>query len=80
MSEETATATETLTLTPPEPLPTVTPEKAAGLVPLSGEQKSKLEERVDRLKREDTGLRFTITCLLAFCLFQAGLLIWIATR
>ena len=49
MSEETATATapETLTLTPPEPVPAVAPEKAAGLVPLSGEQKSKLEERVD---------------------------------
>ncbi|CAE6936246.1 hypothetical protein FIV02_14835 [Pseudomonas sp. THAF187a] len=40
----------------------------------------KLEDRVDRLKREDTGLRFTITCLIAFSLFQAGLLIWIATR
>ncbi|HEX2812642.1 MAG TPA: toxic anion resistance protein [Sphingopyxis sp.] len=49
MSEETATATatEALTLTPPEPVPAVAPEKAAGLVPLSGEQKSKLEERVD---------------------------------
>lgn len=49
MSEEsvTATATETLTLTPPEPVPAVALEKAAGLVPLSGEQKSKLEERVD---------------------------------
>lgn len=49
MSEETVTATasETLTLTPPEPVPTVAPEKAAGLVPLSTDQKSKLEERVD---------------------------------
>ncbi|WP_374525930.1 toxic anion resistance protein [Sphingopyxis sp.] len=49
MSEETvtATATEELTLTPPDPVPVVAPEKAAGLVPLSGEQKSKLEERVD---------------------------------
>jgi uncharacterized protein YaaN involved in tellurite resistance len=49
MSEDTvtATATEGLTLTPPEPVPAVAPEKAAGLVPLSGEQKSKLEERVD---------------------------------
>lgn len=43
-------------------------------------QLRKLEERVDRLRREDSGLRFTITCLIAFCLFQAGLLIWIATR
>ena len=40
----------------------------------------KLQERVDQLKREDSGLRFTITCLVAFSLFQAGLLIWIATR
>lgn len=28
---------------------------------------------------KDTGLRFTITCLVAFAVFQAGLLIWIAT-
>src|SRR3546814_11019120 len=49
MSEEsaTATATDELKLTPPEPLPPVAPERAAGLVPLSTEQKSKLEERVD---------------------------------
>lgn len=40
----------------------------------------KLQEHVNRLKREDSGLRFTITCLVAFSLFQAGLLIWIATR
>src|SRR3990167_3713069 len=36
--------------------------------------------RRDHLRREDGSLRFTITCLIAFCLFQAGLLIWIATR
>src|SRR3546814_3222937 len=49
MSEEsaTATATDELKLTPPEPPPPVAPEKVAGLVPLSTEQKSKLEERVD---------------------------------
>jgi len=40
----------------------------------------KLEERIEVFKREDNGLRFTITCLVAFCVFQAGLLIWIATR
>lgn len=40
----------------------------------------KLQDRVERFKREDSGLRFTITCLVAFSLFQAGLLIWIATR
>lgn len=40
----------------------------------------KLEERVDIYKRDDSGLRFTIACLVAFAVFQAGLLIWIATR
>ncbi|MVW75724.1 hypothetical protein [Pseudomonas xionganensis] len=40
----------------------------------------KLEDRLDTYKREDGSLRFTITCLIAFCVFQAGLLIWIATR
>jgi hypothetical protein len=43
-------------------------------------QVRKLEEKVARFRREDSGLRFTISCLVAFCLFQAGLLIWIATR
>lgn len=38
------------------------------------------DERVAKFQREDGGLRFTITCLVAFALFQAGLLIWIATR
>lgn len=47
------------------------------------EQEAKLrekEEKVSKYKREDTGLRFTITCLVAFAVFQAGLLIWIATH
>ncbi|MGY2377664.1 hypothetical protein ACW9IB_24470 [Pseudomonas sp. SDO524_S393] len=47
------------------------------------EQETKLrkeEERVIKFKREDSGLRFTITCLVAFTVFQAGLLIWIATH
>ncbi|MBA1200725.1 hypothetical protein G7009_02835 [Pseudomonas capeferrum] len=38
------------------------------------------DERVARYSREDSGLRFTITCLVAFSVFQAGLLIWMATR
>ena len=38
------------------------------------------EEKVSKFQREDTGLRFTITCLVAFAVFQAGLLIWIATH
>ena len=47
------------------------------------EQEVKLkkhEEKVSKYKREDAGLRFTITCLVAFAVFQAGLLIWIATH
>ncbi|MNP14214.1 hypothetical protein D3C76_1065270 [compost metagenome] len=40
----------------------------------------KLEERIAVYKREDGGLRFTIACLVAFAVFQAGLLIWIITR
>jgi hypothetical protein len=40
----------------------------------------KQEEKVGKFKREDAGLRFTITCLVAFAVFQAGLLIWIATH
>lgn len=40
----------------------------------------KQEETVTKYKREDTGLRFTISCLVAFAVFQAGLLIWIATH
>ncbi len=39
-----------------------------------------MQERVSRLRREDGTLRFTIACLIVFSLFQAGLLIWIATR
>ena len=41
-----ATAQE-FTLEPPAPVPDVAPEKAAGLVPVSEEKKSKLEEKVD---------------------------------
>lgn len=39
-----------------------------------------IRERLGRLRREDGTLRFTIACLIVFSLFQAGLLIWIATR
>ncbi len=39
-----------------------------------------LQERLNRFRREDGTLRFTIACLIALALFQAGLLIWIATR
>jgi hypothetical protein len=40
----------------------------------------KHEEKVSHYRREDTGLRFTIACLVTFAVFQAGLLIWIATH
>ncbi len=43
---KTATATD-FDLTPPDPVPEVAPEKAAGLVPVSDEVKSKLQEKVD---------------------------------
>src|SRR6478609_6514994 len=42
----TETATE-LKLEPPNPVPVVAPEKAAGLVPVSEDAKSKLEAKVD---------------------------------
>ncbi|HEY0289650.1 MAG TPA: hypothetical protein VGC62_22015 [Pseudomonas sp.] len=40
----------------------------------------KHEEKVSKYRREDSGLRFTIACLVTFAVFQAGLLIWIATH
>ena len=45
---QTTTKTKTeLELTPPDPVPAVTPEQAVGLVPVSVETKSKLDEKVD---------------------------------
>ena len=47
------------------------------------EQENKIrdiQERLNKVRREDGTLRFTIACLIVFSLFQAGLLIWIATR
>ncbi len=41
---------------------------------------AEMQARMNRLRREDGTLRFTIACLVVFALFQAGLLIWIATR
>ena len=47
-SNETKTDTALdLDLTPPDPVPAVSAEKAAGLVPVSEEKKSKLEEKVE---------------------------------
>jgi uncharacterized protein YaaN involved in tellurite resistance len=48
---QTATATE-LELTPPDPVPTVAPEKAAGLVAIDEEKKSALEQKVDSFVAE----------------------------
>jgi len=56
MATETITATEDLTLTPPAPVVTVAPEKAAGLVPVGDEIKSKLEEKVDSFIDDLIGL------------------------
>ena len=47
MASETAVAEQRLVLTPPDPVPTVAPEKAAGLVPVDEGKKSELEKRVD---------------------------------
>lgn len=43
-------------------------------------QISTLNERLDLLKREDNTQRFTIITLVFFSVFQAALLIWMATR
>ncbi len=46
-TKPTDTAAPTITLTPPDPVPVVAPEQAAGLVPVSADDKSKLAARVD---------------------------------
>jgi uncharacterized protein YaaN involved in tellurite resistance len=46
------TTAEKLDLTPPEVVPTVTAERAAGLVPLEDEKKSKLDQKVDAFVEE----------------------------
>ena len=43
-------------------------------------QIKKLNQRIDLLKSEDSTLRFTIAMLAIFAVFQAALLIWIATH
>jgi len=50
---ETTTATATdFELTPPDPVPDVKPEKASGLVPVSEEKKTALQEKVDGFVNE----------------------------
>ena len=49
-TSSTQTTTKTATdfeLTPPDPVPAVAPEKAAGLVPVDAEKKTKLDEKVE---------------------------------
>ena len=54
-TNQTTTATKTagdLELTPPDPVPAIALEKAAGLVPIEAEKKSKLEEKADSFVAE----------------------------
>ncbi|WP_431468856.1 toxic anion resistance protein [Sphingosinithalassobacter sp. LHW66-3] len=47
MATQTATAEQDLVLTPPDPVAPVTPEKAAGLVPVDDSKKGELQSRVE---------------------------------
>lgn len=52
-TQESATKTANdFDLTPPDPVPVVAPEKAAGLVPVDAEKKSKLDVKVDNFVDE----------------------------
>lgn len=52
-TQETATKTaDAFDLTPPDPVPTVAPEKAAGLVPVDQEKISKLDQKVESFVTE----------------------------
>ncbi|MCW2349625.1 MULTISPECIES: toxic anion resistance protein [unclassified Sphingobium] len=52
MATSATTTQDKLDLTPPEVVPNVTAERAAGLVPLEDEKKSKLEEKVEAFVEE----------------------------
>lgn len=39
-----------------------------------------LQQRLETFRRDDASLRFLVACLTLFAVFQAGLLIWMATR
>ncbi|MCW2382561.1 MULTISPECIES: toxic anion resistance protein [unclassified Sphingobium] len=52
MATSATTTQDKLNLTPPEVVPNVTAERAAGLVPLEDEKKSKLDEKVDAFVEE----------------------------
>lgn len=49
---QTPAADTTLTLTPPDPVPMVAPDAAAGLVPVSADDKSRLDAKVDAFVAE----------------------------
>ena len=56
-TNETTTATKNdFELTPPDPVPTVAPERAAGLVPVSEDKKTALQTKVDSFVDELTAL------------------------
>ncbi|KAF1054673.1 MAG: hypothetical protein GAK43_00715 [Stenotrophomonas maltophilia] len=40
----------------------------------------RLQQRIETLRRDDSSLRFTVACLMIFAVFQAGVLIWMATH
>ena len=46
------TAAPAITLTPPEPVPVIAPEQAVGLVPVSDDNKNKLQTKVDAFVNE----------------------------
>ena len=52
MATTTTQTADTLNLTPPDPVPTVAPEKAAGLVPIDEGKRSKLDDKVDSFIEE----------------------------
>ncbi|MFT3967305.1 MAG: toxic anion resistance protein [Sphingobium sp.] len=55
-TQDRTTTADPLTLTPPEPVAPVAMEKAAGLVPIDDEKKSRLEEKVDAFVAELSAL------------------------
>lgn len=55
-------------------------EQADALMRRQEIQLRRRDEEISGLSREDSTLRFSIACLVVFCTFQAGLLIWIASH
>jgi hypothetical protein len=55
-------------------------EQADHLIRQQEQQLRQRDDTVARLSRDDSALRFSIACLVVFCTFQAGLLIWMASH